>query len=78
VQVYRPAGTFARSSSNQFMTMTMDGRAEESPACLTIRKVSVLRVGRRCRRQDLDGDDAIEARIAGPVDFSHPSGAQRG
>jgi hypothetical protein len=28
-------------------------------------------------REELDGDDPIESRIARPIDFTHPAGAQR-
>ena len=30
------------------------------------------------RRQNLDGDDAVEARIAGTIHFAHAASAERG
>jgi hypothetical protein len=37
-----------------------------------------LRGFRHYCRQNLDGDSAIEARIAGSIHLSHPAGAERG
>jgi hypothetical protein len=37
-----------------------------------------LRPGRARRRQDLDGNRAIELRVSSMVDLAHASGAERG
>ena len=36
-----------------------------------------LRIARKMRGQNLDGDDAVKPRIARPVDLAHASGADR-
>ena len=37
-----------------------------------------VRVGRERLGQDLDGDVAIELRVARPIHFAHPAGAEGG
>jgi hypothetical protein len=44
-------------------------------ARLALESVPEIRVVRKVRGKDLDGDGSIEAGVPPPVDFSHPAGA---
>src|SRR5437764_13331973 len=46
-------------------------------ARLAVEALAQLRVGGEHIGQDLDGDDAIEPRVAGAIDFAHAAGAER-
>src|SRR5688572_11234579 len=39
--------------------------------CLTLEPIAAVAIGSEMRRQDLDGDDAIQPRVARAVDLSH-------
>ena len=43
----------------------------------TVKPLAELRVGGEMRRQHLDRDRAIQARVAGLVDLAHPAGVTR-
>src|SRR5439155_23089118 len=43
-------------------------------AGFAIESIAELRVARQPGRQDFNRDDAIQARIAGAIDFAHPAG----
>jgi hypothetical protein len=52
--------------------------ARDRPRFLPEALDPAARRGHELARQDLDGDDSIQSRIAGPVDFAHPPRAERG
>jgi hypothetical protein len=45
--------------------------------CFPLEALQAVSVGRERRGQDLDGDDPIEASVAGAIHFTHPASAQR-
>ena len=45
--------------------------------CFLLEAAEPIGVGREERRQDLDGDVAPEARVAGAKDLAHAAGADR-
>ena len=45
-------------------------------ACLLLEARAGRRILKGARHQRLDGHVAAEARISGPIDFAHPSGAE--
>jgi hypothetical protein len=45
-------------------------------AGLAIEPLTELRIGCERLRQDFDRDGAIEARVAGTIDLTHPAGAE--
>jgi len=47
-------------------------------AGFTVESLMELRIGRKRRRQDFDGDDAIEPRVARFVDLAHAAGTECG
>jgi hypothetical protein len=52
-------------------------RESRGGARLPFEALQPLRVGGELRGENLDGDVAAEARVARPMDLSHPSGADR-
>ena len=46
--------------------------------CLTLESSAQILPRGDVFRQDLEGDRAVEANVAGPVDFAHSSSADRG
>jgi hypothetical protein len=46
-------------------------------ACLAVKALSELRVSGERLRENLDGDGAIQTRVSGLVDLSHPPGVER-
>ena len=47
-------------------------------ARFTVEALPELRIGCELRGENLDGDDAVEPRIAGPIDLAHAAGAKGG
>ena len=46
-------------------------------ARFALESLAELRVGGKDARENLDGDGAVESRVAGPVDLAHAAGAER-
>ena len=46
-------------------------------ACLLLEAAEPIGIVRECRRQDLDGDIAGEARVVSAIHFPHPAAADR-
>ncbi len=47
-------------------------------ARFAVEAIAELRIGGKLFGKDLDGDGAIEPRVARPIDFTHPAGPERG
>src|SRR5208282_3495449 len=45
--------------------------------CFALHALSQFRVRGKMRRQNLDSNNSVEARVLGAVDFAHPARAQR-
>ena len=52
------------------------GQAGDRPG-FTLEPLAALGIRRQRGRQNLDGDVAIQPRVAGPIDLSHATGAER-
>jgi len=47
-------------------------------SCFALVPLAQLRLLRKVRRQNLDGDDSIEARVTRAVHFTHPARSNQG